>query len=204
MSPLFLYKLPFTCGSPLYREAVCPTAANVPSLSSSVLVSYFLSFVSLGKVDLLCAENLVLGCPVSTSMSFQLVCLYSLHLWPPLISLWSAIFSKVVSPPSFSVCEMSLIVSYTMERKRKRCPVYGKQPFVLVQVMGVNALGSPLGWIWLQLARCIHPIIVGRPSAVEHCWFLMRSENVQPYCLVTYWCSLKTKRNNTGFQSVRW
>lgn len=30
--------------------------ANVPSLSSSVLVSYFLSFVSLGKVNLLRAE----------------------------------------------------------------------------------------------------------------------------------------------------
>lgn len=122
------------------------------------------------------------SCPLQCSFKQPICILF--HRWPPLISLWSAIFSKDVSPPSFSICEMSLIVSYTMEWGRKRCPVHGKEPFVLVQV--VNALDSPLGWIWLSWARCIHSIIVGSSSAVEHCWFLMRSENVQPtgYLLV--------------------
>lgn len=72
----------FAHGSPLYPEAVlCPSETNTPSPSPLYpslpphplsLVSYSLSSVPLGHINLPCAENLVLGCLVLTSRSFQL------------------------------------------------------------------------------------------------------------------------------------
>lgn len=48
--------------------------------------------------------------------------------------------------PSFSISEMSLIVSYAMAQERKNCHIHGKQPFILIKVREMNALaGLSLG-----------------------------------------------------------
>lgn len=63
---------------------------------------------------------------------------------------------------------MSLIVSYTMEQKRKNCHIHGEQTFALVKVKEVNVLGSPLGWSWLSLGWHMQPVMVGRQFVDEH------------------------------------
>lgn len=70
--------------------------------------------------------------------------LCSPHLCPPRISLWRGIFYKDVTSPGFPTSEMSLIVSYPTEAVEEKGQFRGKQPFVLIKLWDVSALGSPL------------------------------------------------------------
>jgi hypothetical protein len=78
MKPLTLtwdYRLPFATGpclSPLHPEAIlCPARRKIPPPSplpvfSSLSCPQSFVFVPQGQINLLCAENLILACPVPT------------------------------------------------------------------------------------------------------------------------------------------